>query len=222
VRFKTTAADPRAALKGSEEQIARSVTAGMREITDGLKEDLRADVRESGLGQRLANTWRGQTFPRTGESTEAAAYVSSNAPKLIDAFDRGVTITARNRRFLAIPTPEAGVRQISKRRSKGSTGNTLTPAAWERETGVKLRFVPSKNGGGVLVADAFYRRQPARYQGRKSFRPIKEAGPDKGRSFVVIFVLVRQVKLRKRLDIEATAKRWADRVPGAIAAHWEA
>ncbi|MGW5960753.1 DUF6441 family protein, partial [Methylorubrum thiocyanatum] len=59
-------------MKGTEQQIARSVTAGMREITDGLKEDLRADVRESGLGQRLANTWRGQTFPRTGESTEAA------------------------------------------------------------------------------------------------------------------------------------------------------
>jgi hypothetical protein len=222
VRFKATAADPRIALKGTEEQVARSVTAGMREITDGLKEDLRSDVRESGLGQRLANTWRGQTFPRTGESAEAAAYVSSNAPKLIDAFDRGVTITARNRRFLAIPTPEAGVRQVSKRRSKGSTNNTLTPAAWERETGVKLRFVPSKNGGGVLVADAFYRRQAARYQGRKSFRAIKEAGPDKGRSFVVIFVLVRQVKLRKRLDIAATAKRWADRVPGAIAANWEA
>ncbi|MER2249540.1 DUF6441 family protein [Methylorubrum podarium] len=222
MRFSTTVTDPRAAMNGTERQIARSVTAGMREVTDGLKEDLRADVRAAGLGQRLANTWRGQTFPRTGESAESAAYVSSNAPKLIDAFDRGVTITARNRRFLAIPTPDAGVRQVSKRRSKGSTGNTLTPAAWERETGIRLRFIPSRNGGGVLVADAYYRRQAARYQGRKSFRPIKEAGPDKGRSFVVIFVLVRQVKLRKRLDIDATAKRWADRVPGAIAANWEA
>lgn len=95
MRFTATVADPRAALKGTEEQVARSVTAGMREITEGLKEDLRSDVRESGLGQRLANTWRGQTFPRTGESAEAAAYVSTNAPKLIDAFDRGVTITAR-------------------------------------------------------------------------------------------------------------------------------
>jgi hypothetical protein len=33
--------------------------------------------------------------PKTGESADAASYVSSNAPKLIDAFDRGVTITAK-------------------------------------------------------------------------------------------------------------------------------
>ncbi|MFG5121617.1 DUF6441 family protein, partial [Methylorubrum sp. POS3] len=64
MRFTARAGDPRAALKGTDEQIARSVTAGMRAVTDGLKEDLRADVREAGLGQRLANTWRGQTFPK--------------------------------------------------------------------------------------------------------------------------------------------------------------
>ena len=220
MRFTATAADPRAALKGTEEQVARSVTAGMREITTGLKEDLRADVREAGLGDRLANTWRGQTFPKTGESAEAAAYVASNAPKLIDAFDRGVTIRAQGGKYLAIPTPDAGVRQVSKRRSKGSTNNTLSPAAWERETGATRRFVPSKSGG-VLVTDAFYRRQAARFQGRKSFRPIRESGPDRGRSFVVIFVLVRQAKLRKRLDIATTANRWAARVPSAIAANWE-
>lgn len=220
MRFRASVGDPRAALKGTEEQIARSVTAGMRDVTTGLKEDLRDDVRGAGLGQRLANTWRGQTFPNAGASIEAAAYVSSNAPKLIDAFDRGVLIKARNRRYLAIPTPDAGVRQISKRRGKGSSDNGLSPAAWERETGVKLRFVPSKSGG-VLVADAFYRRQAARFQGRKSFRPIRESGPDRGRSFVVIFVLVKQAQLRKRLDIAATAQRWAERVPGAIAAHWQ-
>lgn len=221
MRFSATAANPRAALKGTEEQVARSVTTGMREITTGLKQDLREDVREAGLGPRLANTWRGDTYPKAGASIEAAAYVYSNAPKLIDAFDRGVTIRAKGGKYLAIPAPDAGVRQVSKRRAKGSTDNTLSPAAWERETGAKLRFVPTKTGG-VLVADGFYRRQAARFQGRKSFRPIRESGPDRGRSFVVIFVLVRQAKLRKRLDIDATAKRWADRVPSTIAANWQA
>ncbi|MFE1601628.1 DUF6441 family protein [Methylobacterium sp. ID0610] len=221
MRFTATASDVRKALAGTEVQIARSVTAGMRQVTDGLKEDLRDDVRRAGLGQRLANTWRGRTFPTSGESVDAAAYVSSNAPKLINAFDQGVTITAQGRKYLAIPTPDAGVRVVSGRRAKGSGGNGLTPAAWERETGAKLRFIPTATGG-VLVADAFYRRQAARSQRRKSFRAIREAGPAKGRSFVVIFVLVRQVKLRKRLDIDAVAKEWADRVPGAIAANWTA
>ncbi|ACL58767.1 DUF6441 family protein [Methylobacterium nodulans] len=219
MRFSAQIPDLRQALTGTEVQIARSVTAGMRQVTDGLKEDLREDVRRAGLGQRLANTWRGRTFPSSGESVEAAAYVSSNAPKLIDAFDRGVTILAKGRKYLAIPTPDAGVRQVSARRAKGTTGNSLTPAVWERETGVKLHFIPTRTGG-VLVADAFYRRQAARFQHRKSFQPIREAGPAKGRGFVVIFVLVRQAKLRKRLDIDSVAQAWAERVPGAIAANW--
>ncbi|MFH6783598.1 MULTISPECIES: DUF6441 family protein [Methylobacterium] len=221
MRLTARAPDIRGALSGTEVQIARSVTAGMRKVTDGLKEDLRAEVREAGLGPRLANTWRGQAFPKSGESTDAAAYVSSNAPKLIDAFDRGVTIKAKGGQYLAIPTPDAGVRQLSKRRTKGSTDNTLSPSSWERETGVKLRFIPTRSGG-VLVADAFYRRQAARFQRRKSFRAIREAGPERGRKFVVIFVLVRQAKLRKRLDIDTTARAWAERVPAAIAANWQA
>nr|WP_183508345.1 DUF6441 family protein [Methylobacterium brachythecii] len=198
-------------MQGEAKGLARSVTAGMRKATDGLKGDLRADVKRAGLGQRLANTWRGATYPESGESLEAAAYVSSNAAKLIMAFEQGVTITAQNKKFLAIPAPDAGVKHVSV--SKGS--KRLTPADWERETGVKLRFVPSKSGG-VLVADAFYRRQAARFQRRKSFKPINEGGPTAGRSFVVIFVLVKQAKLRKRLDVDRIAQEWAARAPALI------
>ncbi|MCJ2009803.1 DUF6441 family protein [Methylobacterium sp. J-092] len=216
-RFSAQVPDIRAALKGDEVRIATSITAGMQQVTDGLKADLRSEVTGAGLGQRLANTWRGQTFPTAGVSADAAAYVSTKAAKLIDAFDRGATIRAQNKKYLAIPTDEAGVKHISI--SKGS--GRITPAVWERETGIKLRFVPSKTGG-VLVAPARYRRQAIRFQKRKSFKPIKEGAADKGRDFVVIFVLVPQVKLRKRLDVDATAKRWAARVPAAIEANWKA
>lgn len=221
MKFRTNIPDVRGLMSGTETQVAKSVTAGMREAASGLKQDLRDDVISGGLGQRLANSWRGQVYPTSGESIDAAAYVRTNAPKLIDAFDRGVTIRAANGKFLAIPTPEAGVRQVSARRAKGTTGYRLIPATWERETGVKLRFIPTRSGG-VLVADAYYRRQAARYQGRKSFRPIRENGLATGRKFVVIFVLVRQAKLRKRFDVEATAKEWAARVPGLIAQNWTA
>jgi hypothetical protein len=37
---------------------------------------------------------------------------------------------------------------------------------------------------------------------------------------VVVFILVPQVTLRKRLDIASIAHRWAGRVPGTIASHW--
>ncbi|MGA0595401.1 DUF6441 family protein [Enterovirga sp. CN4-39] len=219
MRFSVKTDDIRKALSGAETQIAKAVTAGMRDASAGLKDDLRDGVRGAGLGQRLANTWRGKSYPESGESVEAAAFVWSKAPKLIDAYDRGVTISARGRRFLAIPTPEAGVRHATSARRRGTTGHTLTPAVWERETGIKLRWVPGR-GGGVLVADAFYMRQPARWRRRKSFQPIKTSGPRPGRKFIVIFVLVAQVRVQKRLDIDGIAKAWADRVPGLIARHW--
>ena len=43
-----------------------------------------------------------------GESAEAAAYVWSRAPKIVDAFDRGVVIRSGSGLFLAIPTAAVG------------------------------------------------------------------------------------------------------------------
>ena len=37
-----------------------AVTTGVREATQGLKSELRSQIEGSGLGSRLANTWRGR------------------------------------------------------------------------------------------------------------------------------------------------------------------
>ena len=58
----------------------RAVTDGVRQATDGLKLELRGQVTGAGLGQRLANTWRGQVFPKSGQSLNAAGFVFSKAP----------------------------------------------------------------------------------------------------------------------------------------------
>lgn len=96
------------ALAETEKYIERAVTSGMRDAADGLKQDLREDVVAAGLGERLSRTWRGKIFPEVGESAEAAAYVWSRAPKIVDAFDRGVVIRSASGLFLAIPTAAAG------------------------------------------------------------------------------------------------------------------
>ena len=44
--------------------------------------------------------------------------------------------------------------------------------------------------------------------------------PITGRQAIVVFILVPQVTLRKRLDVEGAAERWGDRVAGLIAEHW--
>jgi hypothetical protein len=165
------------------------------------------------MGSRLATTWQGKRYPDFKPSINAAAYVWSRAPDIVDAFERGVPIVARNRKYLAIPTRDAGVLHTTVK------GKRLTPAIWETETGVKLRFVPRGNHA-LLVSDGRYVRQPARYRRRKSFRPIKNAPLPGQKRSIVIFVLVPQVNPGKRLDVEGVGNRWADRVGDLISRNW--
>ncbi|MFZ5792108.1 MAG: DUF6441 family protein [Pseudomonadota bacterium] len=195
------------ALAGTEKAIERAVTSGMRDAVDELKDDLREQVLAAGLGDRLARTWRGKVFPETGESIEAAAFVWSRAPKLIDAFDRGVTIRSARGLFLAIPTPAAGAV------GQGASGKRerTTPAGWERRTRLKLRFVYRRGRPSLLVVD------DARLTGRGLAARNKRRS---GQATVVVFILVPQVSLRKRLNVESTARKQAARVAGYIARHW--
>lgn len=217
MRFSVQTDDLSKAFAGAEGDMARSVTSAMREATEGIKGDLRADVAEAGLGQRLANTWRGKTYPEAGASLEAASFVWTKAPKLIDAFDRGVTIRSNRGLFLAIPTAAAGAvgRNATGKRER------ITPAGWERRTGMRLRFVYRRPGPSLLIADnarlskkGLARPNTGRTRAGAPFTRVA------GRATVVVFILVPQARLRKRLAIEPVAERWAGRVGGLLARHW--
>jgi len=212
MRIAFKADDLGAVLKRAYDDSEIAVSEAMNEVQAGLKDELRSQVVSAGMGQRLAKTWRGKRFPEGGASINSVAYVWSRAPDIVDAFERGVPIVARNRRFLAVPTRDAGVIHTTVKNKR------LTPAIWENETGVKLRFVP-RPGHALLVTDASYVRQPARWRRRKKFAPMRTPLSG-GRKFLVIFVLVPLVRLGKRLDIDGAGDRWADRVSGLIAQHW--
>ena len=123
----------------------RAVTAAVREAGTGLKLGWRGQITGAGLGARLANSIRSEVFPKAGASLNAAAVVWSKAPVIIGAHDAGPLIRARNGLWLAIPTPAAG---------KALGGRRITPAAWERRTGLRLRFVYRRTGPSLLVAPA--------------------------------------------------------------------
>lgn len=218
MRFTLKNDDLAARLGEVETEAARSVTAAMREATEGLKSDLRADVADAGLGQRLGNTWRGKTYPEAAISLEAASFVWSRAPNIVDAFDRGVTIKSSRGFWLAIPTAAAGVKGINP------TGamKRITPGGWERRTGMRLRFVYRRGRPSLLVADngrlskkGLARPNIGRTRGGAAFTRIS------GRSTVVVFILVPQVTVRKRLDVASVAQQWASRVPSLLATHWK-
>jgi Family of unknown function (DUF6441) len=195
-------------LSGIDRIIERATTKAMREATADLKCNLREDVVAAGLGSRLAKTWRGRTYPEHGDSLEAVAYVWSKAPKIIDAFDRGVTIRSSRGLFLAIPTEAANHigRGLSGKRER------ITPGGWERRTGLKLRFVYRRGRASLLVLDnaRLTKRGHATANRRKS-----------GTQTVVVFILVPQVSLKKRLDIDRVARSEAAKLPDLIARQWK-
>jgi hypothetical protein len=87
----------------------------------------------------------------------------------------------------------------------------ITPGGWERRTGMRLRFVYRRTGPSLLVADdsRINKKGLAVKNRRKS-----------GQATTVVFLLVPQVSLCKRLDIDAIVRTWTGRVPSLIAQYW--
>jgi hypothetical protein len=122
----------------------KAVRAAMREAGTDLKSAWRGQITQAGLGRRLANSIRSQTYPKAGESLKAAALVWSKAPEIVGAHDTGPLIRSKDGFWLAIPTAAAG---------KGLKGGRITPGEWERRRGLRLRFVYRRRGPSLLVAD---------------------------------------------------------------------
>ena len=115
----------RAALVGNLEKVMAedlddaetAVTGGMKRATDGLKGELRGQVQRAGLGRKLSNAWRGQTYPKGGKSLGAAGLVYSKAPKIHAAYNKGGVIRSKSGGWLAIPTEAAGQRAFRQRQT---------------------------------------------------------------------------------------------------------
>ena len=176
---------------------------GMDRATQGLKGDLRGQITGAGLGKRLANTWRSKTYPADRRSLKPAGFLWSKAPEIVRAHAEGATIRARSRTYLAIPLPAAGKRGRSK----------ITPMAWERAHGQRLRFIPRRRGGALLVAASARLTKSGIAVGRKAKSAAKYQVP--------VFVLVPQVVIKGKFDIGAAAEKWASRIPGLIASAWK-
>ena len=190
-------------------QAETAVTEGMRDATEGLKADLRQQIVGAGLGPKLANTWRSEVYPKNGASLRAAGYVFSKAPDIVSAFEDGAVIRSQKGFWLAIPTPAAG---------KGVGGKRMDPGMWERMRGQRLRFVYRSSGVSLLVADNMRARNGKRGGFAKGSNSAQRSG--NGLASVVMFILVPQVSLRKRLDVAAAAQKWIDAVPDLVIRNW--
>ena len=121
---------------------ARAVTKGVSLAANGLKIAMRTQVKSAGLGSRLANTWRGDVYPKAKNSVSAAGVVYTKAQKIMEGFEYQTVVRGKDGLWLALPTAAISKRIRNKR---------MTPALYEKSKGVRLRFVYRKNGASLLV-----------------------------------------------------------------------
>lgn len=188
-----------------------AVTAGVAEITGRIKDELRGQVTGAGLGGKLAKSWQSQLYPKGKKSIGAAGWIFSKAPRLIRAFNEGALIKSRDGFFLAIPTEAAPKRGVG--------GKRISPSNFPEHSLGRLRFVYRPGKISLLVVDSLRAGTGKRGGFRKASESAMKSG--RGLTTVVMFLLVPQVKLKKRLDYKAVANRWEPQLPQAILQHWK-
>jgi len=202
-------ADLQAEMRGIE----KAVVAGVKEAGDGLKGSLRKQVVSAGLGTRLARTWRSRAYPNKGH--DAASLVWSKAPQIIRTFDEGTVIRSKSGFWLAIPTPAAPKRGVG--------GKRITPANFPEHRFGPLRFVYRARGPSLLVVDSVRVSAKTGRVGRrtKGGAFIRTGRMKAGIATAVMFLLVPQVRMPKRLDVRRAAERWSRRLPSLIGRHMQ-
>ena len=158
----------------------RAVTTAMRRASTNLKNEMRRQVKKAGMGERLANTWRGDVYPNRGTSLSAAAVVYSKA-SYMKAFENGEIIRAGGGRWLAIPTE---VVYIGSKRQR------------PRDVKARMWFVPTNKPNVARLV-------------------TRHGGQEK-----TLFILVKQVQLRKKIDFATASAKWHARIPDYIASEW--
>lgn len=225
-------------IKAHQRRMESGASRAVRKATYGLRDDWRAQIASAGLGNKLPRTVRAELYPKGKTSINAAGIVWTKAPHIISAFDQGVLIRGgmqtkfRNRGrgpvgagergadrfgvaktdrpglFLAIPTKNVPMRSRGRRHNPTTWPTNLPP----------LRLVVLKNGTLLLVADNLRRSYSKKTGKFRGYKAASKRAIAKGEDLdnITMFVLVRQARIPKRLDVQKIYKKWADAFPGLL------
>jgi hypothetical protein len=127
-------------------------------------------------------------------------------------YAEGAVIRSKQGLFLAIPTPAAG--------RFGDARRKITPGAWERISGLRLRFVYRRGSPSLLVADNARLTKRGRVTANIGHRQGAAYTRLAGRTTVPLFILVPQVTVRKRLDVDGAAQKWIAALPRLVVRQW--
>lgn len=200
--------DPAALPRLMAEDQAATNTAAAAEAGAGLLRSLRGEVVSAGMGQRLANTWRLKVYPEGGRtSLEPSIVVWTKAPKIIDAFSRGVTIyPTGGRRYIAIPTNNV---PPALRGSRARGQRLMTPEEVEVAFNQDLIIRNGRMGRRL----AFVSVVQGRSSRRGGYRQATARRVAQGREvkLVLMFTLVPSAQLPKKLNPARHVDEWGGR-----------
>ncbi len=185
-------------LKAYNEALKFATSRAVVRTAEKGKDILRRQVVAAGLGKGLEKAWRVNDYPRRKDSRNKAAVIFSKAVRLHSAFMAGGTISAGGGRWLPIPT--AAGKRFAK--GGGPAGRNSRKRRWSAVERAEdrfgsLRFVRVDGDTALLIAEKPKTRRAA---GGKRRRRARSATARKRRG-KVIFVLKKQVRLGKRLDL---------------------
>ena len=159
------------------DEIGEALRSAVENAATSLRQELRDQVRQAGLGDGLANAWQLTVFPQSSrKSWRPAGLVYSKATRLHAAFNMGGVISARNAQWLAIPLPPAiDLGLATDARQNKDAQNRAANRKWSNVDAAidmfgELRFVSiggASASKALLVGD---RRNKGRAPGRKTFR----------------------------------------------------
>lgn len=237
----------RAALEGSLEKLMaaeltaqrRAITRAVKETSAEIKEGWRAQIRRAGLSPRLANTVRAETYPRGRQSRGAAGLVFVRAGKdgqigsavaaLANLSQGAVINPGGGGRYLAIPT---GYNLRQGQRQGGRQGRIIvTPEMMVADR--KMTFT-IRVAGALLWCIRLTTAQAKGRNGRVQTRVFRGNNHDRqllggGRrkrvsdmqkqGWLPMFVLVPQVRIARRLDLDSVTDRAYADLPARLLRH---
>lgn len=131
----------------------------------------------------LWRAWKSAVYPKVGLAKEPVGevFIGRSGPRsrgAAQALLGGAVIRGTRGQMLAIPIRNSRASTIALRRGRYS--ETLTPALWERRTGLKLKALPRPGKNTLLVID---RR-------RSRVGAFRNEAPESAADFTPVFVLV--------------------------------
>lgn len=192
-------------------RIAVGARTAAEKMAARAKLALREDTRRGGLGDKLANAWRADIYPqRSSVRTHSpAVQVYTKAPKIMQAFAQSTVISAVNARYLAIPT------ENTPRRGR----RYATPVEVEIIYNQDLTLIHGKGQQILAFVNAVKSKNGKKWRRATKTRTGKQ---NRKAELVLMFVMVRQVHLRKRVDypqiFDDLKDDWSTLFPTEIAA----